>query len=38
MPSATINVSSSESLSWFVEIVPEPAVEPELIAMPDNDP
>ena len=33
VPSATVNVSSTSSASWFVLIVPVPLVAPEVIAM-----
>ena len=36
--SATVNVSSSSSASWFVVTVPVPVVEPELTAMLDSVP
>ena len=38
LPSATVNVSSSVSASWFVVTVPVPFVEPELMVMLDSEP
>ena len=38
VPSATVNVSWSTSVSWFVEIVPVPLVCPAVMATPDSVP
>ena len=38
VPSATVNVSSSASASWFAEIVPVPVVDPDETVIPDSVP